>query len=483
MVSRSPRLLLLPLAIWIVPFFVSAQSATLSFAPSTGSFSVGKTFTVNISVDSGSTAVNSANATIEFDSTLVTVDSVSKTGSAFGLWAVEPTFSNSAGTVSFEGGNTSPISGKKQLLSISFKPTKEGSLTLSFKDGTVLAADGKGTNILGDKLPSTYTIGAAIAPPPPPPSSSGQGQTPDAPEITSTSHPSPDVWVATTTAIFAWENPIDVTTVRFILDQSSSTVPTTTIDPAISDKEYTDLKPGENWFHLRLKNEAGWSETTHRRALVDIAPPEPFTVTATPDPVAPDAAILQFTTTDALSGLDRYEIALESCEVKKLKATDIPPSGYILGGLSAGAQNFKVYAYDKAGNRQESPGSVSVLGPPVVVAAGDEEEKPSVFTGSYILSLILAAGLAFMIGYMIYERRVASRDKWKAKREADEIRERLETIFSVLRQELDEQLSVLAQKPNPSPTDREVQERLREALDISEELIDKEIEDVRKLLA
>ena len=84
---------------------------------------------------------------------------------------------------------------------------------------------------------------------------------------------------------------------------------------------------------------------------------------------------------------------------------------------------------------------------------------------------------------MIYDRRVSARDKWKAKREADEIRERLETIFSVLRQELDEQLSILAQKPNPSPTDREVQERLREALDISEELIDKEVEDVRKLLA
>jgi hypothetical protein len=483
MVLRSFRSLLIPVAIWIAPFVVSAQTATLSFSPSTGSFSVGKTFTINISVDSGSTAINSANATISFDPTIVTVDSVSKNGSAFGLWAVEPTFSNSGGTVNFEGGNTSPISGKKQLLSISFKPTREGSLALSFKDGTVLAADGKGTDVLGDKLPSTYTIGPAAAAPPPPPSSTGAGQKPDPVEVTSTSHQSPDVWYATTTAVFTWENPIDVTSVRLAMDQSSSTVPTTTIEPPVSDKEYTDLKPGENWFHVRLKNDAGWGETTHRRVLVDIAPPEPFTVTATPDPVAPDVAVLVFTTTDALSGLDRYEIVLSTGDAKKLKPSDIPPSGYLLGGLSAGAQNFKVFAYDKAGNKQESAGSVSVLGPPVVAAkSAEDEEKPSVFTGSYILSLILAAALAFTIGYMIYDRRVSARDKWKAKREADEVRERLETIFSVLRQELDEQLSILAQKPNPSPTDREVQERLREALDISEELIDKEVEDVRKLL-
>jgi hypothetical protein len=306
---------------------------------------------------------------------------------------------------------------------------------------------------------------------------------PDAPEITSTSHPSSDVWYATTTVFFAWENPIDVTAVRFSLDQASSTIPTVTTEPAVSDKDYSDLKPGENWFHLRMKNESGWGNVSHRRVLVDIAPPEPFTVTATPDAVVPDAAILQFTTTDALSGLDRYEIVLQGGEIKKLKSTDVPPSGYILTSLSAGAQNFKIYAYDKAGNKQESSGSVSVLGPPVVSTKTADEEKPSVFTGSYILSLILAAGLAFLIGYMIYERRVTQRDRWKAKRETDEIRERLETIFSVLRQELDEQLSILAQKPNPSPTDREVQERLREALDISEELIDKEVEDVRKLLA
>ena len=483
MVSRFLRFSLLSLAIWVAPLLVSAQTATLSFSPSTGSFSVGKTFTVNISVDTGGVAVNSANATVDFDSTLVTVDSVSKNGSAFGLWAVEPTFSNSAGTVSFEGGNTSPISGKKQLLSISFKPVKEGSLTLSFKDGTVLAADGKGTNVLGDRLPSTYTITAAAATPPPPPSSTGAGLKPDAPEVTSTSHASPDSWYATTTAEFAWENAIDILSVRYALDQSSSTIPTETIEPAVSDKEYTNLKPGENWFHLRLRNESGWGETTHRRALVDIAPPEPFTVTATPDAITPDAAVLQFTTTDALSGLDRYEIVVEGGDVKKIKSTDVPPSGYILGGLSAGVHNLKVYAYDKAGNKQESVAAVSVLGPPVLAAQNADEEKPSVFTGSYILSLILAAALAFTIGYMIYDRRIVQRDKWKAKREADEIRERLETIFSVLRQELDEQLSVLAQKPNPSPTDREVQERLREALDISEELIDKEVEDVRKLLA
>ncbi len=69
------------------------------------------------------------------------------------------------------------------------------------------------------------------------------------------------------------------------------------------------------------------------------------------------------------------------------------------------------------------------------------------------------------------------------KREADEVRDRIASVFSALREEIDEQVNRLYQKPNPSAEDREVTRRIHEAMDLSEELLAKEAEDVRKLLA
>jgi hypothetical protein len=68
------------------------------------------------------------------------------------------------------------------------------------------------------------------------------------------------------------------------------------------------------------------------------------------------------------------------------------------------------------------------------------------------------------------------------KREADEVRDRIASVFSALREEIDEQVARLYQRPNPSAEDREVTRRIHEAMDLSEELLAKEAEDVRKLL-
>ena len=62
------------------------------------------------------------------------------------------------------------------------------------------------------------------------------------------------------------------------------------------------------------------------------------------------------------------------------------------------------------------------------------------------------------------------------------MRDNLGNIFSALREEVGEQTGALFQKPNPSSQDREVMQNINEAIDLSEELLSKEVEDVRKLL-
>ena len=81
----------------------SAQAASLYFSPSSGSYIIGERVSVNVYVSSADQAMNAASGVISFPQDKIEVVSLSKTSSIFSLWVQEPSFSNSAGTVNFEG--------------------------------------------------------------------------------------------------------------------------------------------------------------------------------------------------------------------------------------------------------------------------------------------------------------------------------------------------------------------------------------------
>jgi hypothetical protein len=80
-----------------------AQKASLYLAPSTGTYTVGNTFLVQVKVNSGGVAINAADGTLVFDPDKLEVVKISKEDSIFSLWVQEPTFSNSLGTINFAG--------------------------------------------------------------------------------------------------------------------------------------------------------------------------------------------------------------------------------------------------------------------------------------------------------------------------------------------------------------------------------------------
>ena len=82
---------------------VSTEAATLYFSPSSGEYVVSRTLSVSVYVSSAGQAINSASGIISFPQDKLEVTSLSRTGSIFTLWVQEPSFSNSAGTVNFEG--------------------------------------------------------------------------------------------------------------------------------------------------------------------------------------------------------------------------------------------------------------------------------------------------------------------------------------------------------------------------------------------
>ena len=144
-------------------------SASLYLSPSSGTYTVGNKFSIQVKVNSGGVAINTADGNLIFDPDKLEVVSISKTGSIFTLWVQNPVFSNSAGTIEFAGGKPSPgfTGASGTIITITFRGKTSGRANLSFASGSVLADDGIGTNILVKMGSGSYELSGEGIPPPP----------------------------------------------------------------------------------------------------------------------------------------------------------------------------------------------------------------------------------------------------------------------------------------------------------------------------
>ena len=335
-------------------FLVSTvQAASLYFSPSSGSHAVGTSFTVSVYVSSADQAMNAASGIITFPQDKLEVTSLSKSGSVFSLWVQEPSFSNSAGTVNFEGIVLNPgftgASGK--VISITFKTKAAGSAPITFSSGSALANDGKGTNILTGLGNANFSIGVVGPGAPKIVTPAEVAGAPEAPAISSPTHPDPNKWYAVKEAKFIWDVPKDATAVRLLVGRIPNAVPTVTYIPAISSKELDKLEDGIWYFSARLKNSAGWGAVSHFRFQIDTQPPEPFIIkfidgneTENPRPT------VVFDTTDSLSGVNYYKIKIGEGDFFSVAPEIVKTNSYTLPLQNPGKRNILVQAFDNAEN-------------------------------------------------------------------------------------------------------------------------------------
>jgi hypothetical protein len=329
------------------------EAATLYFSPSSGSYTVGGTLSVNVYVSSIDQAMNAASGVISFPQDKLEVASLSKSGSIFSLWVQEPTFSNSAGTVNFEGIVLNPgftgASGK--VITINFRAKAAGAALLNFSSGSVLANDGKGTNILTSLGNAQFSLGYAGPTIPEATTPSAVSGAPSAPQISSPTHPDPNKWYAKKDAKFTWSIPSDVTGVRLLVGRIPAAIPTVTYVPAINEKEVTNLGDGIWYFHVQLRNASGWGEVSHFRFQIDTEPPAPFEIkfvdgkeTTNPRPT------VIFDTTDSLSGIEYYKVKIGEGDFFTLSSEVVQSNPYTLPLQNPGKRTILVQAFDKAGN-------------------------------------------------------------------------------------------------------------------------------------
>ncbi len=329
-----------------------AEAATLSISPATGVYTVGSPFSVNILLNTQGKAVNAAEGLLKFNPNELKVQSVSQAGSVFNLWAVEPTYSNSAGTITFGGGSPKGYTGSSgSIISIRFIPQGAGTAKVTFSSGSALAADGSGTNVLTSMGSGTFTIAAQSATPEPEQIEYiAPANTPSAPVVVSTSHPDPESWSTATKADLKWTIPSGITAVRTGLNTSPNSVPTVVYDPPISSKTIDDLGQGVQYFHIQFKNENGWGKVTSYRLAVDSERPSKFDIslldaneTGNPEPT------LKFDVQDATSKVLRFIIQIDGGEGIEY-IDEVGSSTYKLPRLEPGRHSVVVEAFDEAGN-------------------------------------------------------------------------------------------------------------------------------------
>ncbi len=368
---------------------IAASAATLYFSPSSGEYAVGKTLPISVYVSSADQAMNAVSGVISFPSDKLEVTSLSKTGSIFTLWVQEPSFSNTAGTVNFEGIVLNPgftgTSGK--VITVNFRVKAAGVALLNFSSGSALANDGKGTNILVSLGNAQFSLGGAAPTVPEATTPSAVSGAPSAPQISSPTHPDPNKWYAQKDAKFTWTVPSGITGVRLLVGKLPAAIPTVTYASAISEKEITNFTDGIWYFHVQLRNASGWGEISHFRFQIDTQPPEPFAIkfidgTKTENP---QPAVI-FDTTDSLSGVDYYKIKIGEGDFFSIAPEIVKKNPYILPLQNPGKRSILVQAFDKADNYTTAAEEFEILSikPPSITEYPKELQsgEPLVVRGS-----------------------------------------------------------------------------------------------------
>jgi hypothetical protein len=384
---------------------------------------------------------------------------------------------------------------------VTFRAVANGTANVTFGDTSVLAADGRGTDVFGSATNGSYTIAAATTPTPndtptptPTPTDTNQeeaiifGDPPRPPEVGSQTFLDADVWYNRTDGVFTWTIPFDVDAVAVEIADDPENVPQENedaiIDPPVEDFIISEenIKDGVQYVSVNFRNQVGWGAVTNRKLMIDTTAPEPFAINVRAGSSPDSFPLLNFEAQDITSGIAYYDMTVADKEPVRI-TPDEARLGYLIKELEDGTYTVKVVATDLAGNTRES--SVAVL-----ITAGwikpveleDEGSFWDFFTAINLFIIFLLTVIGLILVYLWYWRKAQHDREEKLRRETREIQDQMEKIFSALRDEIYDQINTITKRKRLSKNEKEAVEGLTQALEVSETLIEKEINDVKSIL-
>lgn len=336
-------------------FFLSfpnfSSAASLNIVPETGIYTAGSVFSVRVGINTQGKSILAAEGLIKFNPQELSVVSIDKSGSIFNMWAVEPIFSNTAGTINFAGGKIGGYTGSSgTAITVTFRTRGAGIAKVSFSEGLITEDGPSGTNILSGMTGGTFTVQApSVSPKPEVVEYVAPANTPSAPVINSSSHPA-NTWSSKKTANLSWTLPAGVTALRTNLDKKIDTIPTKIYENPIREITLNDLDEGVSYFHIQFKNSEGWGKVTHYKLAVDTEKPEALKVELKEGAdLSSSIQTLIVSASDKTSGIQKYLIQIDDGEATEFLAKE-DSDEITLPALLPGVHNLVIEAFDFAKN-------------------------------------------------------------------------------------------------------------------------------------
>lgn len=376
-----------------------ANAATLILVPEKKNVEIGETFFVDVRIDTEGESINAAQGTIRFPTNLLEATTIGSSGSIFGFWIDEPSFSNDTGVAGFIGGTPKGVSGGSlHVLRLTLRAKATGSAEFLLSNAAITASDGEGTNVLTRAGGTVVLIGTGGTSAPPPtvpevpilvPSTTTTTTIPPTPKVQTVPpapapivrpravirqavpsanlpgmpvvsvpfYPDSSQWYGHLgEAIVLWDVPEDVTGVAVVLDQSPNTTPTVAEKTLMNGKSFGKMTEGVWYIHTRFRNNKGWGAVAHYKISLDTTPPASFELSvdsSVSDNPSPRVTLVAF---DALSGVSYAAFHVDGEEVLRSTTTtvDLPPQ-------TPGIHTILVQVVDHAGNSVEDDIQVEVL--------------------------------------------------------------------------------------------------------------------------
>jgi hypothetical protein len=379
-------------------FAAPAQAATaaLFLSPASGTFQVDSTFDISIFLNTQGNSVNTIDMALRFPTDKLQLVSTGTGRSIVGLWTSPPKYNNQTGIVELTGGVPGGVNVERGLITtLTFRAKAVGQAVVKFDRSKILLNDGLGTEVLTQNQNSIYDL---VLPPP------------AGPVVVSETHPDQTRWYKSNTVSLRWDNESGASGFSYIVSDQPIDIPDEISEGDKREVVYRNLGDGRRYFHIRALRNGNWGGTTHYALNIDATPPADFRLEILPNSrTNRQQPVIQFSTTDALSGTDHYELKLVDVKTPGSSAATEEifieaQSPYIPPQLAHGEYDLIVRAYDKAGNYREVTDRLEVV--PVLfryISGRGLEIKDRIFVAWWVLLVIL---LVLIIALWLLGRRM-----------------------------------------------------------------------------
>jgi len=354
--GRLKNVLFLATALFVFLIFGAnkADASALSIQPSTGSFAVDSTFDVSVILDTDNASINALEVNLKFPADKLQLVSPKTSLSVIELWTSQPKFNNVEGTISLQGGIPGGITANDALIAtLTFRVKTVGTASIRILDTSrVLLNDGAGTDSLTRKGDGVFTLRLPA---------------PAGPIVASSTHSDQSKWYPVDDLVLSWDNEAVVAGYSYVLNKAPVTIPDDIQDSRERGIRYADVASGQHFFHIKSIRDGVWGGVTHYAVNIDVEKPADFVIEVTPSAnTSSRNPIIQFNTSDSLSGVEYYEIAVISLTSPDSTTGDQSlfieaESPYAFKDLPLGSYDVIVRAYDSSGNYREKTQKLSIV--------------------------------------------------------------------------------------------------------------------------